>query len=116
MAWHRLIPANMGGGMTRGKLSATMDGHGQFSMTHAVSDMLGNPRRVIVEVEPELQQIRLTPTTPDNKGAFALSGGGLSPSRIRAKEIINRWPEMIGKYQPRKQANAVLFVKAAEAE
>lgn len=32
---------------------------------------------------------------------------------MRAKEIVNRWPEMIGKYEPRKQAAAVVFVKNA---
>lgn len=57
-----------------------------------------------------------TPTTPDNKGGFALSGGGNSPHRIRAKEILNRWPQMIGKYQPRKQAAAVVFVQMAGDE
>lgn len=116
MAWIRIIAANSGGGMKRGKLSATLDTHGQFSLTHAVADMLGNPRRVIVEVEPELQQIRLTPTTPDNKGAYALSGGGLSPHRFRSKEIVTRWPEMVGKYEPRKQASAVIFIKMADHE
>lgn len=116
MAWHKIIPANTGGGRARSLLSANMDTHGQFSMTHAVADMLGNPDRVIVEVEPELKQIRLTPTTPDNKGGFALSGGGNSPHRIRAKEILNRWPQMLGKYQPRKQAAAVIFVQITDVE
>lgn len=111
MAWHRMIPANTGGGRTRGQLSGNMDGAGQFSITHAVADMLGNPARVIVEVEPELEQLRLTPTTPDNKGGFALSGGGNSPHRIRAKEILNKWPQMVGRYVPRKQAAAVIFIK-----
>ena len=114
MAWHRIVPANTGGGRTRAQLSANMDQHGQFSITHAVTDMLGNPERVIVEVEPELEQIRLTPTTPDNRGGFRLSGGGNSPSRIRAKEILSKWPQMEGKYQPRKQVAAVLFVKVKE--
>jgi hypothetical protein len=114
MAWVKIIAANSGGGMKRGKLSANLDGHGQFSITHAVTDMLGDPERVIVEVEPELQQIRLTPTTPGHKGAYALSGGGLSPRRFRSKEIVTRWPHLVGKYEPRKQAAAVLFVKIKE--
>ena len=114
--WHKLIPANTGGGRTRALISAQMDKHGQFSITHAVADMLGNAHRVIVEVEPDLKQIRLTPTTPDNTGGFTLSGGGNSPHRIRAKEILNKWPNMIGKYQPRKQASAVLFVLVDDTE
>jgi len=113
MAWHKLVPANTGGGRTRALLSARLDAHGQFSMSHAVADMLGTPDRVIVEVEPELQQIRLTPTTPDNRGGFALSGGGNASYRVRMKEALTRWPDadLVGSYQPRKQANAVIFVR-----
>lgn len=111
MAWIKIIAANSGGGMKRGLLSATLSADGQFSITHAVTDMLGDPDRVIVEVDPEAQQIRLTPTVPDHKGAYALSGGGLSPRRFRSKEIVTRWPNLVGKYQPRKQAAAVVFVK-----
>jgi|688.fasta_scaffold07358_23 hypothetical protein len=111
MAWIKVIAANSGGGAKRGKLSATLSEDGQFSITHAVTDMLGDPDRVIVEVEPDLLQIRLTPTVPGHKGAYALSGGGLSPRRFRSKEIVTRWPRMVGKYQPRKQAAAVIFVK-----
>lgn len=114
MAWIKMIAANSGGGMKRGKLSANLDRHGQFSVTHAVADMLGDPDRVIVEVDPDLQQIRLTPTVPGHKGAYALSGGGNSPRRFRAKEIVTRWPHLVGKYEPRKQAAAVVFVKVAD--
>lgn len=109
-----MVPANTGGGRARTLLAARMNATGQFSMSHAVADMLGNPERVIVEVEPDLKQIRLTPTTPDNKGGFALSGGGQSSSHIRAKEILNRWPALVGEYRPRKQAAAVVFVKAVD--
>jgi hypothetical protein len=114
MAWIKIIAANSGGGAKRGKLSATLTPDGQFSITHAVTDLLGDPDRVIVEVEPDLQQIRLTPTVPDHKGAYALSGGGLSPRRFRSKEIVTRWPNLVGKYQPRKQAAALVFVKVEQ--
>lgn len=116
MAWFKMVPANTGGGRPRALLTARMDAQGQFSMSHAVADMLGCPERVIVEVEPELRQIRLTPTTPDNRGGFALSGGGNASYRVRAKEVLNRWPGagLIGDYQPRKQASAVVFVRITE--
>lgn len=118
MAWHKITPTNTGGGRSRALLSARMDAHGQFSMSHAVADMLGNPDRVLVEVDPDLRQIRLTPTTPDNKGGFALSGGGNASYRIRAKEALNRWPDagLVGEYVPRKQANAVLFVRTDDGK
>lgn len=113
MAWIRLVPANAGGGRPRDLKTARLDAHGQFSMSHAVADMLGTPARVLVEVEPELRQIRLTPTTPDNRGGFALSGGGNASYRVRMKEAITRWPDadLIGGYTPRKQAAAVVFTR-----
>ena len=113
MTWHKLVPANSGGGRKRDLRTARLDAHGQFSMSHAVADMLGAPDRVLVEVEPELRQIRLTPTTPDNQGGFALSGGGNASYRVRMKEALNRWPEIEGTYTPRKQAAAVIFTLQA---
>jgi len=46
----------------------------------------------------------------------ALSGGGLSPRRFRSKEIVTRWPNLVGKYQPRKQAAALVFVKVEQGD
>ena len=115
MAWHKLKPQNTGGGRKRALVTARLDESGQFSMSHAVADMLGNPDRVLVEVEPDLKQIRLTPTTPTNEGGFALSGGGNASHRIRMRDAVTRWPEMVGHYQPRKYANAVLFVQEDDA-
>lgn len=109
--WHKMVPANTGGGRKRALKTARMGADGQFSMSHAVADMLGSPDKVIVEVEPDLQQIRLTPTTPDNRGGYTLSGGGNASYRIRAKEIVNRWPHLVGEYEPRKHANALVFIQ-----
>ena len=109
MTWHKLIPANTGGGRKREMIAARLDANGQFSMTHAVADMLGDPDRVIVEVNPEERQIRMRPTTPDDKGAFRLSGGGNASHRIRIAEAARKWPELVGEYMPRKMASGVLF-------
>ena len=111
MAWHKLIPANTGGGRKRALISARLTAEGQLSMSHAVADLLGSPDRVLVEVDPDAACIRLTPTTPDNAGGFALSGGGNASYRIRMTEAIKRWPDadLIGEYTPRKQASAVVF-------
>ena len=111
MTWHKLIPANTGGGRQRALIAARLDANGQFSMTHAVADMLGDPERVIVEVNPEERQIRLKPTTPTDRGGFALSGGGNASHRIRMAEAIKKWPALIGEYTPRKMASGVLFVQ-----
>ena len=110
MAWQKLIPANTGGGRKREMIAARLDASGQFSMTHAVADMLGDPDRVTVEVNPEERQIRLRPTTPDDRGAFSLSGGGNASHRIRMAEATKKWPNLVGEYTPRKMASGVLFV------
>lgn len=111
MTWQKLIPAHTGGGRKREMIAARLDAAGQFSMTHAVADMLGDPDRVIVEVNPEERQIRLRPTTPDDRGGFSLSGGGNASHRIRIAEATKKWPELVGEYTPRKMASGVLFVR-----
>jgi hypothetical protein len=114
MTWHKLIPANTGGGRKRSLLTARLTAEGQLSMSHAVADMLGTPDRVTVEVDPDAQCIRLTPTTPDNAGGFALSGGGNASYRVRMTEAIKRWPDagLVGEYKPKRQAASVVFEKA----
>lgn len=81
-------------------------------MTHAVADMLGNPSRVIVEINPQEGMIRLTPTTPENQGAYALSGGGNASHRITMREATKH-QSLIGEYTPKKQAGSVLFTRKA---
>lgn len=114
MAWIRLIPANAGGGRQPVKIACRLNQSGQFSMTHAVAKMLGEPDRVIVEIDPEAEWIRLTPTTPDSKTGFALSGGGDASYRIAMREAVKKYPQLYGEYTPTKQANSVLFRKKKE--
>lgn len=109
MSWIRIIPANTGGGRRRGLISARLAKDGQFSMSHSVADMLGTPARVTVDVDPDAGRILLTPSTPGDRGGFALSGGGNASYRIRAKEVVNRWPYLVGEYRPRKQSRGVVF-------
>lgn len=111
MAWIKLVPANSGGGRKPTQLAARLNDSGQFSITHAVAELLVNPDRVLVEIDPDAQSIRLTPTTPGSKGAFALSGGGNASYRFTMREAMAKYPQMVGEYQPRKQAGAVLFTK-----
>jgi hypothetical protein len=83
-------------------------------MTHLVADMLGAPERVIVDVEPGIKQIRLTPATPDNSGAFALSGGGNASYRVKITDATRQWPQLVGEYTPQKYANGILLRKKEE--
>lgn len=112
MAWIRLVPKNLGGGRRATIKSARMTHDGQFSMSHLVSrSMLGSPDRVLVEVEPDKCQIRMVPTTPTDAGGFSLSGGGNSSARVYLRDALDRWPHLVGEYEPRKLASGVLFVK-----
>lgn len=116
MAWIKLVPANTGGGRQPIKIACRLNPNGQFSMTHAVAKMLGEPERVIIEIDPDAQMIRLTPTTPDSKAGFALSGGGDASHRLSMRAAAEKYPQLAGEYTPRKQAGAVLFVKKGEEE
>lgn len=111
MTWHKLVPANSGGGRKRALKTCRLTAEGQFSMSHAVADMLGTPDRILLEIDPDERRIRMTPTTPDNAGGFALSGGGNASYRVRMRGVLNRWPDadLTGEYTPQKQANSVLF-------
>ena len=107
MAWYTLKPVNTGGGRPRQTPSAKIDSRGQLTLNHEACALLGYPERVIVRVEPELCQIRLAPTTPDDTGGFSLSGGGNTPHRIRMQAAIGRWPTLVGKYAVRRTAGSV---------
>ena len=111
MTLHRIKPKNTGGGRKRSLISARLAADGQFSMSHAVADMLGTPARVLVDVDPAQRLIILTPTTPGDLGGFALSGGGNASYRIRIKDVLTRWPDanLVAEYQPQKRINAVAF-------
>jgi hypothetical protein len=111
MPWIKLVPANAGGGRQPIKIACRLNANGQFSMTHAVAKMLGEPSRVLIEVDPEAEEIRLTPTTPNSKAGYALSGGGDASHRLSMREAASKYPQLAGEYVPRKQAGSVLFVK-----
>ena len=111
MAWKKLIPANTGGGRQPIKIACRLNTSGQSAMTHAVAKMLGEPERVIIEVDPDAEMIRLTPTTPDSKAGYALSGGGDASHRLSMRDAATKYPQLVGEYTPRKQAGAIVFEK-----
>lgn len=109
MPWQRIQPSNSGGGRKAVALTAQINNHGQFTMSHAVALSLGEPERVLVDINLDTLQVKLTPTTPDMQGAFVLSGGGNASYRFTMREACNRYPQLIGNYKPQKIAGGMLF-------
>ncbi len=114
MTWIRIIPKNTGGGRPPDEPAATMYDSGQLTLTASAVKLLGNPNRVQMEVDPQAERIRLTPTTPGDAGGFSLSGGGNSPARIGCRDAVRRFEQLIGKYTVQKIAGGVELRKATE--
>ena len=114
MPWIQQVPANAGGGRKQQAPTGKVYSDGQFAISHAAAAMLGAPERVLVFVEPELEAIRVQPTTPEHKGAFSLAGGGNSPHRISLRRAIKTYPQLEGEYAARKIAGGIEFRKKTE--
>lgn len=110
--WFDLKPgATSGPGRQRLPPAAKFGADGILVLNHAASEMLGEPSRVLVSVNPGQPAIRLRPTTPSDTGGFALSGGGNSQCRISLREAAKKWPILLGDYQVRKSANGVQLIR-----
>lgn len=96
--WIKIIPANQGGGRKSTEPTAKISEAGQLHMSQAAARLLGEPRRVRVEIQPDSQLVRMYPGTPDDGGAFSLSGGGNSPYRIHCRALVRDHPQMAGQY------------------
>jgi hypothetical protein len=114
MAWINIRPSNPGGGRRPGTPTARLYDNGQLTLSHAAVALLGYPPRARVQVEPDAKRIRLTPSTPDDNGAFAVSGGGNTPSRVRIAEVPRRWPQLVGEYIAVRSAGSVELRQAEE--
>lgn len=110
MAWINIRPANTGGGRSPGEPTAKLYDNGQLTLSLAAVALLGNPPRVRLAVEPDARRMRLTPSTPNDNGAFTLSGGGNSPSRIRATEAAKRFPQLVGEYRAARCAGGIELI------
>lgn len=109
--WLEFKPGGSGGsGRQRLAPAAKVGTDGIMVLNHAASELLGNPARVLVGVNPFQRKFRLKPTTPDDAGGFALSGGGNAQSRISIKEIINKYPLLAGTYRVGKAASGIMLV------
>ncbi|MGB2787864.1 MAG: hypothetical protein WBC13_00880 [Dokdonella sp.] len=100
-------PKNQGGGRQPKTPSAKFYDSGQLTLSHAAVAMLGDPRKVSVKVEPDLRRFRLYPATPQDGGAFALSGGGNSPHRLALSSVGKEYPQMVGAYRVVRIASGV---------
>lgn len=114
MPWLNIRATNSGGGRRPSEASAKLYESGQLTLSHTTCQMLGYPERVLVSVEPDLQAIRLTPTTPTHTGAFSLSGGGNSPHRIGLKVVAGKYPQLLGSYIAHKIAGGIELRKAED--
>lgn len=110
MAWISIKPVNSGGGRKPTAATAKLYASGILSISHAACELLGNPDRVLVQINPESRRIRLMPTTPDNAGAFSMSGGGNTPHRIGIRSATTSYPELIADYKVTKIAGGIELV------
>lgn len=67
---------------------------GQLVLTRLAAEMFGNfPQRVVVDVEPEENKIRLLATTPDDKAGFAFtSSNTMSSFRVSLSHALSKYP------------------------
>ncbi len=114
MPWINLRPTNSGGGRKSGEATAKLYDSGQLTVSHAACAMLGDPAKVRVSYELESQRIRLVPTTPDDAGGFALSGGGNSQHRLGLKALVTAAPKMLGEYKAVKISGGIELRKIEE--
>jgi len=107
MAWIHVKPESLPGGRQPKAPTAKLYESGQFTLSHAAVALLGDPQRVHVQIEPELRRIRLQPATPNDTGAFALSGGGNTPHRIGLRAVTRKYPTLIGSYRVVRAAGGI---------
>jgi hypothetical protein len=109
MPYIQLMPApTQSGGRTSTEVRAWTKASGLLMLSPAVVEMLGDPEKVIVEADTDSKRIRLTPSTPDDGGAFTLSGAGTS-RRIYLKAFLSANESMIGNYDVKREARSVVL-------
>lgn len=111
MAWKKVVPHNSGGGRRKTEPTARLYGSGQFTFSHATIEMLGEPAKVIVEVDTESCRFRIKPSTPNDKGAFSLAGGGNTQARISCRTLAQARPELVGEYAAKRIAGGIELEK-----
>lgn len=104
-------PGNRGGGRPKEPPAATLTKDGMIVLNHEAVELLGSPARVLVALNPRLGRIFIRPTTPTNtQGGYSLAGGGNSPHRIGARQIVKDYPLLAGKYKVGKASEGIVLV------
>lgn len=60
--------------------------------------LMGNPRRIRVQYDPDAELIRLSPTHPTDKEGFTLSIASAYYRSITVARMLRRHPHMEGRY------------------
>lgn len=105
MPWVKIKPENSGGGRKQSAPAAKLYASGQLTINHAAVELLGSPDRINVEADFSALRIRMMPTTPTDKGGFALAGGGNAQHRITARALLKEG--MVGDYSVAKIAGGI---------
>lgn len=113
--WRKLIPAaTQSSGRKSLKPAAALSASGLLSLNAAAAAALGEPEKVVVEVDVEKRAFRLAPATPADRGAWTLSGGGNTTYRIRLAAHAKEFEEcgMPGEYVVTRQAGCVVLTRS----
>lgn len=117
MTWKRLVPEpTRSSGRRSDKPTARLGENGMLSLNVATVKMLGEPERVLVDVDTSANAIRLTPTTPTDVGGWTVSGGGNTTYRIRLAAFIDKNPQFASEYTVAKHQSAVVLRRKPDDE
>lgn len=109
--WIEIKPRSTGGRGYPQPPSARIDQEGNLVLSAAAVELLGDPVRARLQVETNLQLIRLLPTSPDNREGWRLSGGGNAPHRIKLRKLVRSCPQMVGNYTVNKIEDGIELEK-----
>lgn len=99
MAWIKVRPENSGGKKKNSPPAATVYAAGALVLTHGATELLGEPAKVRIEINPDEVAIRVFPATPGDMGAFSLAGGGNAQHRASFRAVLSKYPQFAGSYK-----------------
>jgi len=94
----QLIPTNRGGAGKRQPPGARFGKDGQLTINHNAAELLGEPEMLLLYAAENAPALRLRPTTPNDRGAWATKGGGAIQHSIKPVTLAKTRPDLIGHY------------------